>query len=129
MGKHRRPCDDAATTGEAGAAYWSVHDDGWPALRPTLPAELVDLLAPPIVVGVARTPAAARPHTAAPGPAAPRPGPPAASRPAAPAAPRPAVSAVPPPSPAGAPRPIPQHGPFQLVDGARGPLRGVTGRR
>ncbi|WP_405105284.1 hypothetical protein OG559_18045 [Micromonospora sp. NBC_01405] len=99
MGKHRRTFDDAppqaAATGEAGAAYWSVDDAGWPAVRPNLPADLVDLLAPPIVVGVARVAATSRltPPLGAPG------------RPGAPAT------------------------PFQLVDGVRGPLRGVTGRR
>ncbi|MFI0796904.1 hypothetical protein ACH4OY_30095 [Micromonospora rubida] len=57
MGKHHRTFDDApsqAATGDPGATYWSVADAGWPAVRPSLPAEMVDLLAPPIVVGVAR---------------------------------------------------------------------------
>ncbi|WP_433344234.1 hypothetical protein [Micromonospora sp. CA-111912] len=58
MGKHRCTSDDA--TGDPGAAYWSVADAGWPAVRPTLPAEMVDLLAPPIVVGVARVAATSR---------------------------------------------------------------------
>ncbi|MER5703560.1 hypothetical protein ABT023_16680 [Micromonospora sp. NPDC002296] len=92
MGKHRCTSDEAspqAVTGESGAAYWSVADAGWPAVRPALPAEMVDLLAPPIVVGVARMAVTSRP--------APPPGAPATS--------------------------------FQLVDGVRGPLRGMTGRR
>ncbi|WP_405099861.1 hypothetical protein [Micromonospora sp. NBC_01412] len=98
MGKHRRTFDDApsqAATGDPGATYWSVADAGWPAVRPSLPAEMVDLLAPPIVVGVARVAATSRltPPAGVPG----RPGTPATS--------------------------------FQLVDGVRGPLRGVTGRR
>ncbi|MCX4470552.1 hypothetical protein C5N14_24010 [Micromonospora sp. MW-13] len=58
MGKHRRTSDEA--TGDPGATYWSVADAGWPAVRPTLPAEMVDLLAPPIVVGVARVVATSR---------------------------------------------------------------------
>ncbi|MFF3869830.1 hypothetical protein [Micromonospora sp. NPDC001898] len=99
MGKHRRTFDDAppeaATTGEAGAAYWSVDDAGWPAVRPNLPAELVDLLAPPIVVGVAR-PAATSRLTA------------------------PAVASG---------RPDPSGVSIQQVDGVRGALRGMTGRR
>ncbi|MFC0006788.1 hypothetical protein [Micromonospora siamensis] len=59
MAKHRMPDDDpreAATVG-TGTTYWSVAEADWPAVRPSLPAELVDLLAPPIVVGVARVPA------------------------------------------------------------------------
>jgi hypothetical protein len=57
MAKHRSPTGDQPPTGEEvvdspGTAYWSVDDGRWPA--PGLPAHLVDLLAPPIVVGVAR---------------------------------------------------------------------------
>ncbi|MEU4568317.1 hypothetical protein [Micromonospora sp. NPDC023956] len=37
-----------------GASYWSVDAAAWSSWRPGLPANLVDLLAPPIVVGVAR---------------------------------------------------------------------------
>ncbi|MFC4146861.1 hypothetical protein ACFO0M_11435 [Micromonospora mangrovi] len=63
MGKHRRTSDDAPpqpATGDSGATYWSVDDADWPAVRPCLPAEMVDLLAPPIVVGVARVVATSR---------------------------------------------------------------------
>lgn len=90
MGKHRRMSDDAPqpATEDSGATYWSVAEGDWPAVRPSLPAEMVDLLAPPIVVGVARVvatsrmtpPAAAGVPTRIPGPI--RPGP-AAGRPAA----------------------------------------------
>jgi hypothetical protein len=126
MGKHRRPCDDAppqavisgtaggetagkasgVAGGQAGAAYWSVHDAGWPALRPNLPAELIDLLAPPIVVGVARGPSAARLGTA-PARPAPPPAPPRPAPPPGPARPAPPVPA--PPAPA---RPAPAEMPF-----------------
>jgi hypothetical protein len=34
--------------------YWSVDDCRWESVEPTLPDDLVDLLAPPIVVGAAR---------------------------------------------------------------------------
>ncbi|MGC4807047.1 hypothetical protein [Micromonospora sp. DT233] len=65
MGRHRRTYDDAPPQpATAGVAYWSVADAGWPAVRPNLPAELADLLAPPIVVGVARATVAARPDAA-----------------------------------------------------------------
>ncbi|SCG59691.1 hypothetical protein [Micromonospora inositola] len=63
MGKHRRTSDDApqeTATEDSGATYWSVDEADWPAVRPTLPAEMVDLLAPPIVVGVARVVATSR---------------------------------------------------------------------
>jgi hypothetical protein len=56
--------DDQTSTGERppapprdavarslGGAYWSVDGHRWQRLRPNLPAELADLLAPPIVVG------------------------------------------------------------------------------
>ncbi|WP_320069309.1 hypothetical protein [Micromonospora sp. RTGN7] len=101
MGKHRRTSDDASSepaTGDSGATYWSVADAGWPTVRPTLPAEMVDLLAPPIVVGVARVAALSRPAPIAD----------VSGRSVASVAPAPA---------------------FHLVDGARGPLRGVTVRR
>lgn len=42
-----------------GGAYWSVDDCRWPALHPGLPEHLADLVAPPIVVGVAPVPASA----------------------------------------------------------------------
>ncbi|MEU8298024.1 hypothetical protein AB0C04_12145 [Micromonospora sp. NPDC048909] len=57
MAKHRRtPGQDLLNREEAAdtPAYWSVDDSRWPALRPDLPADVADLLAPPIVVGVAR---------------------------------------------------------------------------
>ncbi|MBY8873218.1 hypothetical protein K7640_15385 [Micromonospora sp. PLK6-60] len=63
MGKHRHPSDESppeVVTGDPGATYWSVAEADWPELRPSLPAELVDLLAPPIVVGVARVAASSR---------------------------------------------------------------------
>lgn len=61
MGKHRT-FDEAPQTAteDSGATYWSVADSDWPAVRPSLPAEMVDLLAPPIVVGVARVVATSR---------------------------------------------------------------------
>jgi hypothetical protein len=34
--------------------YWSVDYCRWESVEPTLPDDLVDLLAPPIVVGAAR---------------------------------------------------------------------------
>lgn len=36
-----------------GGAYWSVDECRWENVEPTLPDDLVDLLAPPIVVGAA----------------------------------------------------------------------------
>jgi len=36
-----------------GGAYWSVDELGWETVQPTLPDDLIDLLAPPIVVGAA----------------------------------------------------------------------------
>ncbi|MET8836090.1 hypothetical protein ABZV78_19520 [Micromonospora sp. NPDC004540] len=58
MGKHRRLSDNAPETAteDPGATYWSVAEGDWPAV----PAELADLLAPPIVVGVARVVATSR---------------------------------------------------------------------
>ncbi|MEU5906178.1 hypothetical protein [Micromonospora sp. NPDC047527] len=64
MAKHRASGDDQLTRQGVietpGAAYWSVDDSRWPTVRPDLPAHLVDLLAPPIVVGVARVPVTSR---------------------------------------------------------------------
>ncbi|MFF5055878.1 hypothetical protein ACFY1S_22120 [Micromonospora sp. NPDC000663] len=64
MAKHRASGDDQLTQQGVietpGAAYWSVDDSRWPAVRPDLPADVVDLLAPPIVVGVARVPVTSR---------------------------------------------------------------------
>ncbi|WP_433551200.1 hypothetical protein ACQP08_26265 [Micromonospora zamorensis] len=126
MAKHRASGDDQLTRqgviDTPGAAYWSVDDSRWPAVRPDLPAHLVDLLAPPIVVGVARVPvtsrltppASADPLTAAvdsgptdlvpsaaasPVPALPVAAPPVPAPPV-PAAAAPAQPAPPPPAPA-----------------------------
>ncbi|MEU9826483.1 hypothetical protein [Micromonospora chersina] len=58
MGKHRRLSADAPETAteDSGATYWSVAEGDWPAV----PAEMAGLLAPPIVVGVARVVATSR---------------------------------------------------------------------
>ncbi|MEH0842763.1 hypothetical protein V6U81_10280 [Micromonospora sp. CPCC 205711] len=64
MAKHRRPLADDPSTGEGApdvrATYWSVAGCPWPTVSPTLPADMVDLLASPIVVGVARVPVTSR---------------------------------------------------------------------
>lgn len=64
MAKHcRTPSDEPLRKGaaeNAGTTYWSVADCRWPVVRPTLPWDMVDLLAPPIVVGVARVVATSR---------------------------------------------------------------------
>ncbi|TDC36914.1 hypothetical protein E1211_11945 [Micromonospora sp. 15K316] len=63
MAKHRHvPGDDPLNPEEAAEtpAYWSVDDSRWPAVRPDLPRDVADLLAPPIVVGVARVAATSR---------------------------------------------------------------------
>lgn len=101
-----------------GAAYWSVDDSRWPTVRPDLPAHVVDLLALPIVVGVARVPVTSR---LTPTPVTPAPATPVVSTPVVPAAPEPVVPSVvepvvvaaapaepapPPPAPT-APRPVP----------------------
>ncbi|MGS2616871.1 hypothetical protein ACVCAH_20450 [Micromonospora sp. LZ34] len=101
------------------AAYWSVDDSCWPTLRPDLPPDMVDLLAPPIVVGVARVPATSRltpPAAERPAPVAVRP------TPAAPAPPRPAA-----PAPVGA-RPAPAD-PVSPVGGRRSPHAASTTNR
>ncbi|MEH0972245.1 hypothetical protein V6U77_14045 [Micromonospora sp. CPCC 205546] len=92
MAKHRVPGDDPSTregvTERPDEAYWSVDDSRWPAVRPDLPAHMVDLLAPPIVVGVARVPVTSRltpPGTHPPVPAEPRAIAPAVARAAVPA--------------------------------------------
>ncbi|ADL48436.1 hypothetical protein AB0N38_30820 [Micromonospora aurantiaca] len=83
MAKHRHMSDDAPrqATEDSGATYWSVTESHWPAG----PAEVADLLAPPIVVGVARVVATSRMtppgETGRPGRAPSRPG--AAAHPAA----------------------------------------------
>ncbi|WFE52231.1 hypothetical protein [Micromonospora sp. WMMD1155] len=115
MAKHRASGDDQLTRpgviDDSGAAYWSVDDSRWPVVRPDLPAHLVDLLAPPIVVGVARVPVTSRltpPAPAIPLPTATDPAP-TATDPAPtdlPALAAPAEPAPPPPAPA-APRPVP----------------------
>ncbi|NYH42902.1 hypothetical protein HNR22_002629 [Micromonospora jinlongensis] len=132
MAKHRASGDDQLTRqgviDTPGAAYWSVDDSRWPAVRPDLPAHLVDLLAPPIVVGVARVPVTSRltppasadpltsavdsgptdlvPSTAAsPVPALPVPALPVSATPV-PSAAAPAQPAPPPPAPAPS-RPVP----------------------
>ncbi|MEU8185082.1 hypothetical protein AB0B85_13345 [Micromonospora sp. NPDC049044] len=135
MAKHRASGDDQLTRPGVietpGAAYWSVDDSRWPAVRPDLPAHVVDLLAPPIVVGVARvpvtsllTPAEPAAPLAAAAPAEPAPPPPA------PAAPRPV------PTPPLSPRPVPSPPPERPVPGPpASPRRAVntgpigTGRR
>ncbi|SCL67389.1 hypothetical protein GA0070606_4541 [Micromonospora citrea] len=64
MAKHRASADDQSTgeevTERPQPAYWSVDDSRWPVVRPDLPAHMADLLAPPIVVGVARVPVTSR---------------------------------------------------------------------
>ncbi|WP_433126641.1 hypothetical protein ACQPWW_28005 [Micromonospora sp. CA-240977] len=131
MAKHRASGDDQLTRPGVietpGAAYWSVDDSRWPAVRPDLPAHVVDLLAPPIVVGVARVPVTSRLTPAEPAAAAPaQPAPP----PPAPAAPRPV------PTPPLSPRPVPAPPPERPVPGPpASPRRAVntgpaaTGRR
>ena len=61
MAKHRAPGDDPSTREEVTESpdptYWSVGGFRW---RPDLPEHMVDLLAPPIVVGVARVPVTSR---------------------------------------------------------------------
>lgn len=55
----RRPAGHRRAAAEpAGEAYWSVARAGWSSIRPGLPGHVADLLAPPIVVGVARVPVA-----------------------------------------------------------------------
>ena len=44
------PDDVAASTG---GAYWSVEEARWVRVAPSLPPELADLLAPPVVIGAA----------------------------------------------------------------------------
>ncbi|SCL66282.1 hypothetical protein [Micromonospora peucetia] len=64
MAKHRASGDVPSTregvTEGPDTAYWSVDDSRWRAVRPDLPDHMVDLLAPPIVVGVARVPITSR---------------------------------------------------------------------
>jgi hypothetical protein len=68
MAKHRRRPGDPSMRRESvpresvaenlGGAYWSVDDSRWTTVQPELPDDLADLLAPPIIVGAARVPAA-----------------------------------------------------------------------
>ena len=56
MPKHRRvpvepPSPKERIAANLGRAYWSVEDDQWGTVRPGLPAEVAELVAPPIVVG------------------------------------------------------------------------------
>ncbi|MCM0678230.1 hypothetical protein NCC78_26655, partial [Micromonospora phytophila] len=77
MAKHRASGDvppiREGVTPRPGDSYWSVDDTPWPAVRPDLPAHVVDLLAPSIVVGVARVPVTSRATPPAERPAAPAP--------------------------------------------------------
>jgi len=41
-----------------GGAYWWVDDCGWASVQPSLPDDLIALLAPPILVGAAPVPPA-----------------------------------------------------------------------
>ncbi|SCE96835.1 hypothetical protein GA0070607_3800 [Micromonospora coriariae] len=119
MAKHRASGDDQLTRQGVietpGAAYWSVDDSRWRVVRPDLPAHLVDLLAPPIVVGVARVPVTSRLTPPADSTPADGPAPlavpvldvqvtPAPSS-AAPAVPSPAVPSSPPPALPSSPAP------------------------
>ncbi|MDG4783349.1 hypothetical protein O7614_27215 [Micromonospora sp. WMMD961] len=108
MAKHRASGDDQLTRpgviDTPGADYWSVDDSRWPAVRPDLPAHLVELLAPPIVVGVARVPVTSR--LTPPAPANPLPSAADSGSTGLPTLAAPAEPAPPPPAPA-APRPVP----------------------
>ncbi|PYC64722.1 hypothetical protein C7C45_30075 [Micromonospora arborensis] len=129
MAKHRASGDDQLTRQGVietpGAAYWSVDDSRWPTVRPDLPAHVADLLAPPIVVGVARVPVTSRltppaDDASADAPAPTDPGSPVLeslppvpvvaalvpSAPVLPSAAAPAEPAPPPPAPT-TPRPVP----------------------
>jgi hypothetical protein len=126
MAKHRRipgnlPEPRDAVQDNLGGAYWSVDEGNWSAVEPGLPDDLVDLVAPPIIVGIAPvptvsppsadtpaldTPALDRPaldrpavaplRVAAPRVAAPRVATPVVARPVA-ATPTPAATSPPPP--------------------------------
>jgi hypothetical protein len=63
MAKHRQISGDHPQPPETvaenlGGAYWSVQECGWATVRPGLPEEWGELLAPPVVVGTAPVPAA-----------------------------------------------------------------------
>ncbi|MEU0550985.1 hypothetical protein [Micromonospora sp. NPDC005979] len=112
MAKHRASGDDQLTRQGVietpGAAYWSVDGSRWPTVRPDLPADVADLLAPPIVVGVARVPVTSRltPARAALATPSASAAVVAALEPVAVVAAAPAEPAPPPPTPT-APRPVP----------------------
>jgi hypothetical protein len=58
MSEHRTdpwdlPVPREAVSESLGGAYWSVDECRWDTVAPALPDDLVDLLAPPIVVGAA----------------------------------------------------------------------------
>jgi hypothetical protein len=55
------PAEEVAR--HVGSARFSVAEAGWAALRPDLPADVVDLLAPPVLVTAAAFPSTPR-HTA-----------------------------------------------------------------
>ncbi|MET8231824.1 hypothetical protein ABZS77_14255, partial [Micromonospora sp. NPDC005298] len=150
MAKHRASGDDQLTRQGVietpDAAYWSVDDSRWPAVRPDLPAHVVDLLAPPIVVGVARVPVTSRltppaddvsadvptPVVAPTPPTVPAlasvpsdPVPPSAAAPAEPAPPPPAPAPPRPvPTPPLNPRPVPAPPPERPVPGP--PVRSTS---
>ncbi|WP_430497295.1 hypothetical protein ACQRWP_21655 [Micromonospora trifolii] len=132
MAKHRASGDDQLTRQGVietpGADYWSVDDFRWPTVRPDLPAHLVDLLAPPIVVGVARVPVTSR--LTPPASIDPLPSPvdavpvdapalvPSGAAPAEPAPPPPAPAPPRPvPTPPLSPRPVPTPPPDRPVPG------------
>jgi hypothetical protein len=50
-----RPCTlpvpREAVVQSVGTSYWSVDEDQWDSVLPSLPDELVELLAPPVTVG------------------------------------------------------------------------------
>ncbi|WP_433354282.1 hypothetical protein ACQPYV_27380 [Micromonospora saelicesensis] len=132
MAKHRASGDDQLTRQGVietpGRDYWSVDDSRWPTVRPDLPAHLVDLLAPPIVVGVARVPVTSRltpPMAVDPLPssvdAVPADAPalvPSGAAPAEPAPPPPAPAPPRPvPTPPLSPRPVPTPPPDRPVPG------------
>lgn len=54
-----------------GSGYWTVAATGWGTCQLTLSAEYAELLAPPIVVGVAHTPRAPQGSSDSPGRAKP----------------------------------------------------------
>jgi hypothetical protein len=69
------PVPREAVAESLGGAYWSVDECRWETVAPALPDDLVDLLAPPIVVGCSagHDGNAAPPESARPGEDATRP--------------------------------------------------------